>query len=73
MNPSPLLAAPDAAEAGPASPDELLARAWHEPVDPFTTAVRITVTALRKRLGEPGILATVPGVGYRIDTGPASG
>jgi two-component system response regulator VanR len=31
--------------------------------------VRITVSALRKRLGEPWIIATVPGVGYRIDTG----
>jgi two-component system response regulator VanR len=30
--------------------------------------VRITVSALRKRLGEPGIIATVAGVGYRIDT-----
>jgi len=33
----------------------------------FTKAVRITVSALRKRLGEPWIIATVPGVGYRID------
>jgi two-component system response regulator VanR len=32
--------------------------------------VRITVSALRKRLGEPWLIATVPGVGYRIDTGP---
>ncbi|MFB7829775.1 response regulator transcription factor, partial [Streptomyces hydrogenans] len=31
---------------------------------------RITVSALRKRLGEPWVIATVPGVGYRIDTGP---
>jgi two-component system response regulator VanR len=31
--------------------------------------VRITVSALRKRLGEPWIIATVAGVGYRIDTG----
>jgi len=31
--------------------------------------VRITVSALRKRLGEPWIIATVPGVGYRIDAG----
>jgi two-component system response regulator VanR len=30
--------------------------------------VRITVSALRKRLGEPWIIATVTGVGYRIDT-----
>jgi two-component system response regulator VanR len=35
--------------------------------------VRITVSALRKRLGEPGIIATVAGVGYRIDTAPGTG
>ena len=64
-----------AAEGGVVSPEELLARAWDEHADPFTNAVRITVSALRKRLGEPGIIATVPGVGYRIDTapGPARG
>jgi two-component system response regulator VanR len=42
-------------------------------VDPFTNAVRITVSALRKRLGEPWIIATMPGVGYRIDTAPGTG
>jgi two-component system response regulator VanR len=35
--------------------------------------VRITVSALRKRLGEPWIIATVAGVGYRIDTQPETG
>jgi two-component system response regulator VanR len=35
--------------------------------------VRITVSALRKRLGEPWIIATVPGVGYRIDARPEAG
>jgi len=35
--------------------------------------VRITVSALRKRLGEPRIIATVAGVGYRIDTQPDTG
>jgi two-component system, OmpR family, response regulator VanR len=50
------------------SAEELLGRAWDENADPFTNAVRITVSALRKRLGEPSIIATVPGVGYRIDT-----
>ena len=54
---------------GVVSAEELLARAWDENADPFTNAVRITVSALRKRLGEPWIIATVPGVGYRIDTG----
>ncbi len=58
------------AEGGVVSAEELLERAWDENADPFTNAVRITVSALRKRLGEPGIIATVPGVGYRIDARP---
>src|SRR5690606_42064392 len=62
-----------AAEGGVVSAEELLERAWDENADPFTNAVRITVSGLRKRLGEPQIIATVPGVGYRIDTGPPGG
>jgi two-component system response regulator VanR len=62
-----------AAEGGVVSAEELLARAWDENADPFTNAVRITVSALRKRLGEPWIIATVPGVGYRIDAQPDAG
>ena len=58
-----------AAEGGVVSAEELLQRAWDENADPFTNAVRITVSALRKRLGEPWLIATAPGVGYRIDTG----
>jgi two-component system, OmpR family, response regulator VanR len=57
-----------AAEGGVVSAEELLARAWDANADPFTNAVRITVSALRKRLGEPWIIATVAGVGYRIAT-----
>jgi two-component system response regulator VanR len=57
-----------AAEGGVVSAEELLERAWDENADPFTNAVRITVSALRKRLGEPWLILTVPGVGYRIDT-----
>jgi two-component system response regulator VanR len=59
------------AEGGVVSAEELLERAWDENADPFTNAVRITVSALRKRLGEPWVIATVPGVGYRIDAGGA--
>src|ERR671915_186876 len=62
-----------AAEGGIVSAEELLERAWDENADPFTNAVRITVSALRKRLGEPGIIATVAGAGYRIDTAPDTG
>ena len=62
-----------AAEGGVVSAEELLERGWDENADPFTNAVRITVSGLRKRLGEPLIIATVPGAGYRIDTGPDTG
>src|ERR687884_1884748 len=61
------------AEGGVVSAEELLARAWDENADPFTNAVRITVSGLRKRLGEPWLIATVTGVGYHIDKGPAAG
>ena len=60
------------AEGGVVSAEELLERAWDENADPFTNAVRITVSALRRRLGEPWVIATVPGAGYRIDTAPAT-
>src|SRR6476469_10528 len=56
-----------AAEGGVVSSEELLQRAWDENADPFTNAVRITVSGLRKRLGEPWIIVTVPGAGYRIE------
>lgn len=51
---------------GVISAEELLEKAWDEHADPFTNAVRITVSTLRKRLGEPALIETVPGVGYRI-------
>ncbi len=57
-----------AAEGGVVSAEALLEQAWDEHADPFTNAVRITVSGLRKRLGEPWIIATVAGSGYRIDT-----
>jgi two-component system response regulator VanR len=56
------------AQGGVVSAEELLERAWDENADPFTNAVRITISGLRKRLGEPWLIQTVPGVGYRIDT-----
>ena len=62
-----------AAEGGVVSAEELLDRAWDEHADPFTNAVRITVSALRKRLGEPLVIATVAGVGYCIDAQPDAG
>src|SRR6201985_1355432 len=54
------------AEGGVFSAEELLERAGDENAAPFTNAVRITVSGLRKRLGEPAMIVTVPGVGYRL-------
>jgi two-component system response regulator VanR len=54
--------------SGNEAAEELLERARDENADPFTNAVRITVSALRRRLGESWVIATVPGAGYRIDT-----
>jgi DNA-binding response OmpR family regulator len=48
------------------SSEELLERVWDEHADPFTTIVRVTVMTLRKKLGEPAVVQTVVGVGYRL-------
>ena len=55
-----------AAGGGVVSSEELLERVWDEHADPFTTTVRVTVMTLRKKLGEPGIIETVVGSGYRV-------
>lgn len=52
------------------SAEQLLEQAWDEHADPFTNAVRVAVMTLRKKLGDPAVLHTVPRVGYRFgDTG----
>ncbi|MEO3747157.1 response regulator transcription factor [Plantactinospora sp. B5E13] len=48
------------------SAEELLERAWDEHIDPFTNVVRVTVMKLRRKLGDPQVVETVPGVGYQI-------
>jgi DNA-binding response OmpR family regulator len=48
------------------SAEDLLERAWDENIDPFTNVVRVTVMKLRRKLGDPQVVETVPGVGYRI-------
>jgi len=48
------------------SAEELLERVWDEAADPFTTAVKITVSRLRAKLGEPPVIETVAKSGYRI-------
>jgi two-component system response regulator VanR len=59
-----------AARGGVVSAEALLEKAWDENADPFTNAVRITVSGLRKRLGDPWVIHTVPGVGYRVAEEP---
>jgi two-component system response regulator VanR len=54
------------ARGGVISAEELLERAWDENADPFTNAIRVTISTLRKQLGDPWIIHTVPGVGYRM-------
>ena len=51
----------------PVSAEELLERAWDERADPFTNTVRVTIMRLRRKLGEPTPITTVPGVGYRLE------
>jgi DNA-binding response OmpR family regulator len=51
------------------SAEELLRRVWDENADPFTAAVRVTMSSLRRKLGKPPVIQTLPGVGYRIGDG----
>ena len=46
--------------------EQLLEQAWDENADPFTNAVRVAVMTLRRKLGEPPIVHTLPRVGYRF-------
>ncbi|WP_189040502.1 response regulator transcription factor [Micromonospora sonchi] len=54
------------AEGRVVSAEELLEQAWDEFADPFTNVVRVTVMTLRKKLGQPQVIHTVPRTGYRI-------
>ncbi|MER5622560.1 response regulator transcription factor [Streptosporangium sp. NPDC002544] len=54
------------AEGAVVSQEDLLDKAWDENIDPFTNVVRVTMMTLRKKLGEPQVIETVPGVGYRL-------
>ncbi|MDP8909067.1 MAG: response regulator transcription factor [Chloroflexota bacterium] len=54
------------ARGGVVSSEELLARVWDENVDPFTNVVRVVVMTLRRKLGDPPVVETVTGAGYRI-------
>jgi DNA-binding response OmpR family regulator len=54
------------AEGTVVSAEELLEKAWDENADPFTNAVRVAVMTLRRKLGDPPVIETVPGAGYRM-------
>jgi DNA-binding response OmpR family regulator len=54
------------ADGATVSAEQLLEKAWDEHADPFTNAVRIAVLKLRRKLGEPPVVMTVPGEGYRV-------
>ena len=55
-----------AADGAAVSPEELLARAWDEVADPFSNVVKVTISRLRRKLGDPPLIETVPVAGYRI-------
>jgi len=48
------------------SAEQLLEKAWDENIDPFTHVVRVTMMTLRRKLGEPSPIETIPGAGYQI-------
>jgi DNA-binding response OmpR family regulator len=50
--------------------EELLERVWDEMADPFTTAVKVTVSRLRRKLGDPPVIETIAQAGYRIPGAP---
>ena len=54
------------ADGATVSAEELLERVWDEHVDPFTNVVRMTIMTLRRKLGDPPLIETVIGVGYRM-------
>lgn len=54
------------AEGRVVSAETLLDKAWDEHIDPFSNVVRVTMFALRKKLGHPPVIETVTGVGYRL-------
>jgi DNA-binding response OmpR family regulator len=54
------------ADGGALSAEQLLEKAWDEHIDPFTGVVRFTIMMLRRKLGQPPVIETLPGAGYRI-------
>lgn len=48
------------------SAETLLEEAWDENANPFTQSVKVTISSLRRKLGEPWVILTEPGVGYKV-------
>jgi DNA-binding response OmpR family regulator len=46
--------------------EDLLEQVWDEQADPFTNTVTVTIGRLRRKLGDPPVISTTPGIGYRI-------
>jgi DNA-binding response OmpR family regulator len=59
-----------ASEGRTVSAEELLGRVWDEFADPFTSAVAVTMSRLRAKLGKPPLIETVPRAGYRLRSEP---
>src|SRR5262249_60178265 len=55
-----------AADGAPLSAKQLLSGAWDEYVDSFSEVVKVTISRLRRKLGEPPAIETVPNTGYRV-------
>ena len=56
------------ASPGALTAEQLLEQAWDENTDPFSNTVKTTIARLRRKLGQPPIIHTTPGIGYRIST-----
>jgi DNA-binding response OmpR family regulator len=54
------------ADGAAVSAEQLLDRVWDEHADPFTNTVAVTLLRLRRKLGDPPLIETVIGGGYRI-------
>src|SRR6266536_3757444 len=54
------------ADGGVVSAEQLLEKAWDEYADPFTGVIRFTIMMVRRKLGDPPVIETIPGAGYRI-------
>jgi DNA-binding response OmpR family regulator len=55
------------ADGAAVSAEELMERVWDDSLDPFSNVVRVTILTLRRKLGDPPVVITVPSAGYRLE------